>query len=337
VDHRTVDEPLDVPRRFCPSCGQWTSGRFRQGPGARPDARCPHCKSLERQRFLAVLTSLSPLVEVGTLLDIAPAACTTAVLSELTPKRHIRMDIGYDERGVDLFGSVTAIPLVSGSVDLLVCYHVLEHVPDDLAAMRELARVLAPGGVGLVQVPIRFGMPTDEDLAADEAERVRRFGQHDHVRYYGDDFEQRLVDSGLVFTRTSPRSLVGERVCTVLGLIPDEWVWVVRPHAHADGDSADDGAPLVVPPPTGLARALDAVVEAWVADRGQLSQARRRARRLRTELDSRSWTPAWIRGRPPGRGRRRGRAARHPHAHLSFHWLRRLLARLPRPAARWVP
>ena len=282
-----MDEPLEVPRRFCPSCGQWTSGRFRRGPGARPDARCPHCKSLERQRFLAVVTScLSPVVEIGTLLDIAPAPCTTAILRELAPLRHIRMDIGYDDRGVDLLGSVTAIPLETGSVDMLVCYHVLEHVPDDVAAMRELARVLAPGGVGLVQVPIRFGMPTDEDLSADEAERVRRFGQHDHVRYYGDDFEQRLLDAGLVFTRVSPRSLVGERVCTVLGLIPDEWVWVVRSSVHAEGEVA----PLVVPPPTGLTRALDAMVEAWVADLVRLSHAQRRARRLRTELDSRSRT-----------------------------------------------
>ena len=294
-----MDEPLEVPRRFCPSCGQWTSGRFRRGPGARPDARCPHCKSLERQRFLAVVTScLSPVVEIGTLLDIAPAPCTTAILRELAPVRHIRMDIGYDDRGVDLLGSVTAIPLATGSVDMLVCYHVLEHVPDDVAAMRELARVLAPGGVGLVQVPIRFGMPTDEDLSADEAERVRRFGQHDHVRYYGDDFEQRLLDAGLVFTRVSPRSLVGERVCTVLGLIPDEWVWVVRSSVHAEGEVA----PLVVPPPTGLTRALDAMVEAWVADLVRLSHAQRRARRLRTELDSRSRTLGWrLRARVPGR------------------------------------
>ena len=118
---------------------------------------------------------------------------------------------------------------------------------------------------------------------------MRRFGQHDHVRYYGDDFEQRLVDAGLVFTRTSPRSLVGERVCTVLGLIPDEWVWVVRSLANADGDSADAGPP-VVPPPTGLTRALDAVVEAWTADLVRLSHARRRAKKLRTELDTRSRT-----------------------------------------------
>jgi SAM-dependent methyltransferase len=258
-----------------------------------------------------VLTScLSPVVEVGTLLDIAPADCTTAVLGELAPKRHIRMDIGYDARGVDLLGSVTAIPLADRVVDMLVCYHVLEHVPDDLAAMREFARVLAPGGVGLVQVPIRFGMPTDEDPSAGEAERVRRFGQHDHVRYYGDDFEQRLVDSGLVFTRTSPRSLVGERVCTVLGLIPDEWVWVVHSTVH---EGAGTVAPLVVPPPTGLTRALDAVVEAWTEDLVRLTHARRRVRRLRSELDVRSRTvaarlrarvPARLTGHPTGRRRR---------------------------------
>ena len=291
----------DLPRRFCPACGRWTSQRFGSGPGARPDARCPHCRSLERQRFLAVLTScLGPVVDVGTLLDIAPAPCTTAVLAELAPQRHIRMDIGYDERGVDLLGSLTAIPLRDGSVDLLVCYHVLEHVPDDAAAMRELARVLAPGGVGLVQVPIRFGQPTDEDLTAGEAERVRRFGQRDHVRYYGDDFEQRLVDAGLVFTRVSPRGLVGERVCRVLGLIADEWVWVVRSSAHADGDVV----PVVVPPPTGLTRALDAVVEAWTEDLVRLSHARRRARRLRGELDAASRTlAARVRARLPARRR----------------------------------
>ena len=208
------------------------------------------------------------------------------------------MDIGYDGRGVDLLGSVTDIPLADRSVDVLVCYHVLEHVPDDAAALREVARVLAPGGVGLVQVPIKFGFATDEDPGAPVEERVRRFGQADHVRYYGDDFEDRLVDAGLVFTRVSPRSLLGERVCRVLGLIPDEWVWVVHSAAHADGEVA----PLVVPPPTGLTRALDAVVEAWSADLVRLSHAKRRARRLRTELDTQPRTlGARIRSHVPGR------------------------------------
>ena len=285
--------PLDVPRRFCPACGEWTVGAFRSGPGARPDARCPHCKSLERQRFLAVIAScLMPAVEpVGTLLDIAPAPCTTAVLDELAPLTHLRMDIGYDGRGVDLLGSVTAIPLADRSVDVLVCYHVLEHVPDDAAAMREFARVLAPGGVGLVQVPIKLGCDTDEDPAAPEEERVRRFGQADHVRYYGDDFEQRLVDAGLACTRISPRSLVGERICHVLGLIPDEYVWVVHRNAHGEV------APFVVPAPTGLTRALDAIVDAWAGDIGKLDHARDRVQRLKSRTSRQAERIGQLRGR----------------------------------------
>jgi SAM-dependent methyltransferase len=289
-----VSETLDVPRRFCPACGEWTIGRFRDGPGARADARCPRCKSLERQRFLAVLTScLRPVVEpVGTLLDIAPAPCTTAILGELDPKRHLRMDIGYDGRGVDLLGSVSAIPLADGCVDVLVCYHVLEHVPDDAAAMHEFARVLAPGGVGLVQVPIKFGIATDEDLGAGEAERIRRFGQADHVRYYGDDFEQRLVDAGLAYTRVSPRSVVGAGVCKLLGLIPDEWVWVVHPATESAGV-----APLSVPPPTGLTRTLDAVLDAWGTDLAKLGSARDRVHRLRMRADRQSRRISHLSGR----------------------------------------
>jgi SAM-dependent methyltransferase len=284
-----------VPRRFCPACGEWTVGAFRSGPGARPDARCPHCRSLERQRFLAVLTScLMPAVEpVGTLLDIAPAPCTTAVLGELAPLRHIRMDIGYDDRGVDLLGSVTAIPLADRSVDVLVCYHVLEHVADDVAAMREFARVLAPGGVGLVQVPIKLGFATDEDPSAPEDERVRRFGQADHVRYYGDEFEERLVEAGLICTRISPRSLVGEKVCQVLGLIPDEYVWVVHSNLHDHGDLT----PLVVPSPTGLTRTLDAVVDAWASDLGKLDHARDRVRRLKSRTSRQAERIGRLRGR----------------------------------------
>jgi SAM-dependent methyltransferase len=147
----------DLPRRFCPACGQWTSRAFRNGPGKRPDARCPHCKSLERQRFLAVIVScLKPVVgPVGTLLDIAPAPCTTSVLGELEPARHVRMDIGYDGRGVDVLGSVTAIPLADASVDVLVCYHVLEHVPGPAAAVGEARRVLGRCGFGFFGTPNR--------------------------------------------------------------------------------------------------------------------------------------------------------------------------------------
>jgi len=53
-------------------------------------------------------------------------------------------------------GDALAIPFPDGTFDRVICSEVLEHIPDDLGAMRELARVLRPGGTMAITVP-RFG------------------------------------------------------------------------------------------------------------------------------------------------------------------------------------
>jgi hypothetical protein len=123
---------------------------------------------------------------------------------------------------------VTAIPLPDRSVDLLICSHVLEHVPDDTLAMREIARVLSDDGLGVVVVPQREG-PTEEDPDAPSDERTRRFGQADHVRYYGDDVDERLAAAGLAVSRLRCDGLVAPSLIRVLRLFPWEPVWLVRP------------------------------------------------------------------------------------------------------------
>jgi ubiquinone/menaquinone biosynthesis C-methylase UbiE len=84
-------------------------------------------------------------------------------------------------------------------VDIFICSHVLEHVADDRAAMRELYRVLSPAGFGIVMVPLVRGVEeTQEDPAkSSEYLRWRYYGSGDHLRQYGKrDFVNRLQEAG---------------------------------------------------------------------------------------------------------------------------------------------
>jgi SAM-dependent methyltransferase len=265
------------PRRYCTVCEKTRTSAFKPGPGGRPDVRCPGCGSLERHRFLAVLLDLlaPSLGQIGVLLDVAPSPQSTPLLRRLAPRAHVRLDLGADNRLVDVLGSLTQLPLPDASVDLLVCYHVLEHVPDDRAAMREIARVLGDNGIGLLQVPHRPGTLTDEDPSAGPEERLRRFGQADHVRWYGDDLEDRLVESGLSVQRLTPRSVIGDEMSAWLKLRPDEMSWLVRPASDATVP------PRVEPLPTVLTATLDALVAELADQHGRLLRTRERVEGLR--------------------------------------------------------
>jgi SAM-dependent methyltransferase len=218
-------------QHLCPVCGT-VADSFGPGPGGRPGATCTRCGALERHRFLAaLLLTLHEHVGGKVVLDVAPSRQVSKVVRRLLPARHLRIDFDptADRRAVDIQASLTALPLPDRSVDTLVCYHVLEHIPDDAAAMREIARVLRPEGVGFVQVPFRANTRTDEDPDAPVDERIRRFGQADHVRFYGDDFEERLQAAGLRFLRIDPRDVVGDVVGSAMNVLSGEFVWLVWP------------------------------------------------------------------------------------------------------------
>ena len=231
--------------QYCPVCRSDVD-QFGPGPSGRPDATCPRCYSLERHRFLALLLDgLAPWLSGAQLLvDIAPSRQITPQLRRLCPGGYVSLDFdpAADGRPVDLQASLTALPLPDDSVDLVVCYHVLEHVPDDRVAMAELARVLKPGGIALVQVPWKSGVDTDEDPSASPEERTRRFGQADHVRWYGRDFEERLRSSGLDVTRFTPPQVVGDDGVQLMRLAPGEAVWAVRAATGRNGRDVPSGA-----------------------------------------------------------------------------------------------
>lgn len=181
----------------CPVCG-WSFDEFKPAWN-RAGAICWRCGAHERHRALWLLLDRErPELLRGTrrLLHFAPEDCLERrlrrgsfeyVTGDLDPaKGQIRLDL------LDL-------DLPDGSFDAILCSHVLEHIPDDRRAMSELRRVLTPDGWCIVMVPIDpERSETYEDASiTDPAERERHFWQHDHVRVYARDVEDRLRASGL--------------------------------------------------------------------------------------------------------------------------------------------
>ena len=98
----------------------------------------------------------------------------------------------------DVQADITQLPFDDNAFDVIFCNHVLEHIPDDTQAMRELFRVMKPGGWGIFQIPIDTSrrQTFQDDSITDPAERTRIFGQYDHVRVYGTDYYDKLRTIG---------------------------------------------------------------------------------------------------------------------------------------------
>ncbi|MBC7606082.1 MAG: class I SAM-dependent methyltransferase [Burkholderiales bacterium] len=98
----------------------------------------------------------------------------------------------------DVKADICQLPFEDNSYDLILCNHVLEHIPDDTKAMQEMYRVLKPGGMGIFQIPYDISRTTTyaDDTITDPQVRARIFGQYDHVRIYGRDYFAKLRSIG---------------------------------------------------------------------------------------------------------------------------------------------
>jgi len=195
----------------CPVCGSVFRIFIPAGNPLRENVKCPQCGSVERMRLMWLyLTEMSHLFDGRSdikLLHFAPEKFLYEKFSRLRNLEYIPCDL-YP--GKYIFGGkrkiakvdITHIPFDNGSFDLILCSHVLEHIPDDALAMSELYRVMKPGGWGIFQVPIDHTMEkTYEDFSITTPEgRLKAFGQCDHVRWYGTDYKNRLEMAGFKVT-----------------------------------------------------------------------------------------------------------------------------------------
>jgi SAM-dependent methyltransferase len=181
----------------CPCCGG-RFGRFMPR-GGRAGVACPRCGALERHRLLWVWLRDNVALgdDVRDVLHVAPEPGLRRALRAVSGVRWVGGDLAPEDPGVEAL-DLTGLPFGDGSFDLVLCSHVLEHVADDGAALREIRRVLRPRGRAVLQQPVDESLErTREDPSASPGERLRRFGQEDHVRLYGRDFADRLRAAGL--------------------------------------------------------------------------------------------------------------------------------------------
>ena len=184
----------------CNVCGKHFSKFLAYGSkvARRENVLCPNCLSLERHRLMwFYLTEKSDFFDKPhQVMHIAPEQCFLKRFKKAENLEYITGDLvsPIADHHFDLHD----IPFDEGSFEIIFCNHVLEHVDDDAQCMKELYRVMKPGGWGIFQVPMdttRDETYEDPSITSPE-EREKHFWQKDHVRLFGNDYPDKLRAAG---------------------------------------------------------------------------------------------------------------------------------------------
>ncbi|MDN3667884.1 methyltransferase domain-containing protein [Echinicola jeungdonensis] len=203
----------------CPFCGYKSSrlGAFGFnlpvieekeiiGSGLRR-CRCYRCNAIDRERLIyAYLEHESQFFKENSLpviLHVSPEKHLSKYIQDQKFTQYIKGDlfVGRYSYPADVENmDITEIPYPDNYFDLIICNHVLEHIRDDMKAMKELFRVLKPKGKAILQVPISFKLKEtyENEGVVNPKDREREFGQYDHVRIYGLDYTKRLMKAGFL-------------------------------------------------------------------------------------------------------------------------------------------
>ncbi|MBR1646147.1 MAG: methyltransferase domain-containing protein [Selenomonadaceae bacterium] len=216
----------------CPVCKTKIRVFLPFGETPRPNAQCPNCKSLERHRALWLLLQQLNWYRKGMhVLHFAPELIFYRLFTSFKDIDYWSVDLdpkgygGMVRKQVD----ITNITFDDNSFDLIMCTHVLEHIPDDKKAMSELYRVLKPKtGIAFLNVPV-YDMPqTFENPEINTPElRSKYYGQFDHVRAYGLDYPQRLSEAGFIVHLITMQGF-DEKTLKRYGLNKNEKIFLCR-------------------------------------------------------------------------------------------------------------
>ena len=214
----------------CPICGKSFKKFFPYGRISRDNALCTNCLSLERHRLIYLYLKKETTIfkNKTKLLHIAPEECLI---------NSFKKSYNIDYTTVDLYSPLADIkmdihkmPFKSNAFDFIICNHVLEHLENDIKALKEIKRVMKKGSIGIVQVPFYNPIPnkTFEDKSiTSKKEREKLYGQSDHVRKYGKDYKKRLESIGLIVNIIKIKKFLDKKEINRYGIKEEEDLYVI--------------------------------------------------------------------------------------------------------------
>jgi len=164
----------------------------------RENVLSPSTLSLERHRLLWLFLKNETdfFSKPYKVLHFAPEQAFYKRFQKLKNLDYITTDLNSPLAEVK--ADICNLPFSDDAFDVILCNHVLEHIPNDTQAMRELYRVLKPNGWGVFQIPqdLNREKTFEDDSITDKKKRTEVFGQYDHVRIYGRDYFNKLRGVG---------------------------------------------------------------------------------------------------------------------------------------------
>ena len=190
----------------------------------RNNVLSPSTLSLERHRllWLYLQNETDFFTAAKKVLHFAPEQAFYKLFREQKNLDYTTTDL-YSPLA-DVKADICNLPFKDNTYDIILCNHVLEHIPDDTKAMQELYRVLKPGGMGIFQIPqdLNREVTFADDSIVDQKERTKIFGQYDHVRIYGRDYFDKLRSIGFTVIEEDYTKKLSPELVTKYCLAPGE-------------------------------------------------------------------------------------------------------------------
>lgn len=196
---------------------------------------CPYCGCVDKYRWLWWVvqnkTNICDLDNKTNILHFAPERGLRERIRDANPKsRYISGDI---EKGkADEIIDMTRISYPDESFDYIIASMVLEHILDETQALNELVRVIKKDGKILLTVPVALKLDTTKDTILDnDFDRLKYYGEEDHVRLYGMDVEKRwkkLIQKDVSITKWCPKDEIGEKQASSMGVPLYYYVWCIE-------------------------------------------------------------------------------------------------------------